>query len=143
MSEFASREPTSQAVSARVRDYMATQLVTLSEQTEILRAISLLIENEISGAPVVDDQGVLVGMLTERDCMRVALEAGYYAEYGGRVKEYMSTDTVTIDAQESLMRTAERFLKTPYRRYPVTDQDGRLIGQISRRDVLRALRDIQ
>jgi CBS domain-containing protein len=70
--------------------------------------------------------------------MRVALHAGYYGELGGRVSEYMSTDVKTIDADSSILELAELFLNAPYRRYPVMD-DNRLVGQISRRDVLRAM----
>ena len=66
--------------SVKVRDYMAANLVTLSPDMEILRAIHSLVENRISGAPVVDERGNLVGVLSEQDCMRVALNAGYHEE---------------------------------------------------------------
>jgi len=77
-------------------------------------------------------------MLSEQDCMKVALHAGYHGELGGRVSEYMSTDVKTIDADTSILELAELFLKSPYRRFPVM-KDNRLVGQISRRDVLRAM----
>jgi CBS domain-containing protein len=127
--------------SIRVRDYMARDLITLTPETEVLHAIHLLAENNISGAPVVDEDGRLVGMLSERDFMRVVLEAGYYKSYGGRVDRYMTKNVVTIDPDESIMELAKRFMEIPYRRYPVMEND-RLIGQISRRDVIRALGDL-
>ena len=88
--------------SVKVRDYMAANLVTLGPDMEILRAIHALIENRISGAPVVDEHGNLVGVLSEQDCMRVALNAGYHEEYGGRVSEYMSRDVRTVDGDTSI-----------------------------------------
>ena len=124
--------------SVRVRDYMAASLVVLQPEMEILRAIHLFIENRISGAPVIDERGNLVGVLSELDCMRVALNAGYYDELGGRVSEYMSRDVRTVQADTSIIALAQMFLDTPYRRFPVLDNN-RLVGQISRRDVLRAL----
>lgn len=124
--------------SIRVRDYMATTLVTLAPDTEILRAAHIMLENDISGAPVVDENGKLVGMITERDYMRVVLEAGYYRDYGGKVEKYMSKDVTTIDPNESIMELAKRFMENTHRRYPVVEDD-QLIGQISRSDVLRAL----
>ena len=127
--------------SARVRDYMAANLVTFTPDMEILRAIHALIENRISGAPVVDEHGNLIGMLSEQDCMKVALHAGYYEEFGGRVEEYMNREVKTVDADTSILQLAEMFLSTPYRRYPVID-DNRLVGQVSRRDVLRALESL-
>ena len=124
--------------SVRVRDYMATKLVTLRPDTEILRAVNTLLANDIAGAPVVDDDGNLVGILTERDCMRVVLNAGYHSEYGGQVSEYMSKDVETIAAEESIVDAAKLFFGERFHRYPVLEND-RLVGQLSRRDVMRAL----
>jgi CBS domain-containing protein len=127
--------------SIRVRDYMTTTLVTLQPGTEILRAVHIFVKNDISGAPVVDESGKLVGILTERDCMRINLEAGYYEDYGGRVENYMSKNVIFIDPDESILVLAKRFVDAPYRRYPVVDND-RLVGQISRRDVMRVLDEL-
>lgn len=124
--------------SVKVRDWMTANVLTLGPQMEMLRAVHMLVENRISGAPVIDENGKLVGILSEKDCMRVALEAGYHAHYGGRVCDYMNRDVRTVDAQASVLDVAERFNNAPYRRYPVLEGD-RLVGQISRRDVLRAL----
>jgi CBS domain-containing protein len=124
--------------SVRVRDYMATKLVTLRPDTEILRAVNTLLANDIAGAPVVDDEGNLLGILTERDCMRVVLNAGYHSEYGGQVSEYMSKDVETIAAEESIVDAAKLFFGERFHRYPVVEND-RLVGQLSRRDVMRAL----
>ena len=124
--------------SVRVRDYMATKLVTLRPDTEILRAVNTLLANDIAGAPVVDDDGNLVGILTEKDCMRVVLSAGYHSEYGGQVSEYMSKDVETIAAEESIVDAAKLFFGERFHRYPVVEND-RLVGQLSRRDVMRAL----
>jgi CBS domain-containing protein len=123
-----------------VRDYMTRRLVTLAPQTEILRALHTLIKKDISGAPVVNESGVLVGIVTERDCMQVALNATYHSEYGGVVADFMSSPVVSISPDESIVDVAKRFLETRYHRYPVVE-NGRLIGQISRRDVMRALGD--
>jgi len=124
--------------SITVRELMAANFVTFTPDMEILRAINMLVEKRISGATVIDKHGNVVGMLSEQDCMKVALHAGYYGDLGGRVSEYMSTEVKTVDADSSILNLAELFLNSPYRRYPVM-QDNRLVGQISRRDVLRAM----
>jgi len=108
---------------------------------DIMEAIRLLLENRISGAPVVDKLGNLVGMLSEKDCLRVALHAGYHGEWGGRVDEYMHPDVITVDSDTSVLDVAHRFIEGPYRRYPVM-KENRLLGQISRRDVLRAMQTL-
>lgn len=127
--------------SDRIRDYMATDLVTVTPDTEILRAARLLVDHNIGGAPVTDAGGRLAGILTEKDLMRVVLNASYYADYGGKVADYMTTEVETIGPEESVVAVAKRFLTRGYHRYPVVEH-GRLIGQISRRDLLRALSDL-
>ena len=122
----------------RVRDYMSGKLVTFSPDTDVLDAILELVQHRIAGAPVVDDHGDLVGVLSELDCLKVALDAGYYGDRGGPVRDFMTEDTITVDADMSIIDLAAQFLESGYRRYPVM-KDNRLVGQISRRDVLRAL----
>lgn len=129
-------------IPAKVRDYMATKLVTLLPETEIIRAVHTLLKHDIAAAPVVDDAGKLVGILTERDCIQVVLKAGYHSEYGGQVSEYMSTNVKTIAADDSIVDAAKLFFGQHFHRYPVME-NGRLVGQLSRRDVLRALEKLR
>lgn len=124
--------------SLKVKDYMGRTTTTFNQNMDVLRAIHILIEQKISGAPVIDDHGNLVGFLSEKDCMKVALNAGYHGESGGRVSEYMVNDIKTIDADTPIIEIAEFFLNSSMRRFPVVS-DNRLVGAISRRDVLRAL----
>jgi CBS domain-containing protein len=124
-----------------VRDYMARHLVSFSPDMDVLDAIHELVHHRIAGAPVVDEHGDLVGMLSELDCMKVALNAGYFSDRGGPVAEFMSAGVETVDADMSIVDLAQKFLESSYRRFPVM-KDNRLVGQISRRDVLRALQQI-
>lgn len=123
------------------KEYMAGNLLTFKPQQDVLEAIALLIEHGISGAPVIDAVGDIIGMLSEKDCLKVALEAGYDQSWGGKVEDFMSRDVITVDADDSVLDVAKMFIDSPYKRYPVVE-DNNLIGQISRRDVLRAIQVI-
>lgn len=123
------------------RDYMSTNLVTFGPGTDIHRAIKSLLSNEISGAPVIDDQGTLLGVLSIKDCLKVAFSASYHREWGGVVADYMSGNPEIINADTDIVEVAELFLKSRFRRFPVMER-GRLVGQISRYDVLRALEEL-
>lgn len=127
--------------SALVKDYMSGKLVTFTPDMDVLDAIQQLVHHGIAGAPVVDDHGNLVGMLSEFDCMKVVLSAGYHHQPGGPVADLMARDAKTVDADMSVIDLAEMFMKSGFRRYPVV-KNNRLVGQISRRDVLRALVEI-
>jgi CBS domain-containing protein len=127
--------------SALVKDYMSGKLVTFHPDTDVLDAIHELVEHGISGAPVTDNRGNLVGMLSELDCMKIALHAGYHGDWGGPVSDFMTPHTETVDADMNIIDLAQLFLDSTFRRYPVV-KEHRLVGQISRRDVLRALQEI-
>lgn len=124
--------------SCLVKDYMSRTLVTFRPDTNVLDAIHTLVKHRIAGAPVVDDAGNLVGMLSEFDCMKVALQAAYHGDYGGPVSDFMTQEVATVNAEMSIVDLAQTFADKGYRRFPVT-ANNRLVGQISRRDVLRAL----
>lgn len=126
---------------ATARDYMSTKLVTFTPDLEIHRAIKVLLKRRISGAPVLDAEGRLVGIISKKDCLKVAFSASYHKDWGGRVLEYMSRDVETVEAETDIVEVAQRFLKGPYRRFPVM-AGNRLVGQISRHDVLKALEDL-
>jgi CBS domain-containing protein len=117
---------------------MAKTLVTFKPDTDVLDAVHDLVKHRIAGAPVVDDAGNLVGMLSELDCLKVALHAGYHGDWGGPISDYMSDGVKTVDGEMSIIDLAQLFLDSKFRRFPVVERN-RLIGQISRRDVLRAL----
>lgn len=122
----------------RVSDFMTTDVLSVTPGTEIMRAVHLLVSADISGLPVVDEQGKLLGIVTERDCIEVALHAGYYDELGGSVEQYMTSPVTTVGPDTTLMDLAELFARSPFRRCPVVE-DGKLLGLICRRDILRAM----
>ena len=123
----------------RVRDYMSASLVSFAPETSIHEAIDILLDKRLSGAPVLDATGALVGILTKRDCISIAFSASYHQGWGGPVSEYMSPEVETVDADDDIVAVAGRFLERGFRRYPVID-NGRVVGVISRHDALRALR---
>ena len=128
-------------VASTTRDYMVSDVITVAAEMDIHHAIKVLFENGISGAPVLDDIGNLVGMLSTRDCLKVAFSASYHRDSGGVVAEFMSPDVETVEVDTDIVKVAELFLKSRFRRFPVTSND-RLVGLISRSDVLKALEDL-
>lgn len=127
--------------SIKVRDYMTKQLITFRPEQDIFEAIKTFQEGRISGAPVVDHHGQMVGILTEGDCLTAIIKDIYYTEAGGRVSDYMSTELVTISPEDDIIDIAVEFQKQHRKRFPVLE-DGELVGQISQRDILRAVIEI-
>ena len=126
--------------SVKVADYMTRKLITFNPDTNVVQAMRSLLDHRISGAPVVNDAGELVGVLSEVDLLSVIIQDSYYDESLGIVGDYMKTPVDTVSPDIDIYELAQRFLREHRRRFPVV-QDGKLVGQISRRDVLRAAQE--
>jgi CBS domain-containing protein len=126
--------------SVKVQDYMTTNLITFMTDTALFDAIRTFTEKDISGAPVVDDRGELIGMLSEVDCLRSILSNAYHEdEKGGKVGDFMTTELQTVEYDADIIKVAQLFISGNKRRLPVL-KEGKLVGQISRIDVLRAVK---
>lgn len=122
----------------RARDIMTTDLITIGPHTDVFEAISLLLQHRVSGLPVIDRVGEFLGVFSERSAMRVLIDMTWNQFSSAPVSAWMDDDRKrTVTENLSLEEIRNRFSQTPYRRLPVLNH-GRLVGQISRRDVLRA-----
>ena len=129
------------ASTLRAKDFMVTRLVTLCPEMDVLEAVRLLLKNRISGAPVVDRDGLYLGVFSEKCSMHVILDAAYDQLPTNEVRAFMDSGAQTIPPEADLLTIAQVFLLTPFRRLPVIDEKGKLLGQVSRRDVIRAAMD--
>lgn len=128
-------------MNACVADYMATELVSFKPDDDIVYAMRVLLDRHFSGAPVLDDEGSMVGLLSQRDCLAIVYNAAYHQDRGGKVEQYMSREIEYMDADTSIIDAAQLLLHSNYRRFPVT-RDGQLVGLIARHDIMRALDEI-
>ena len=122
-----------------VADYMTKKLVTFSPEQSILEVMELFAKNHISGGPVMDDNGFLVGIISEADCMKQISESRYFNMpiLDKTVKKHMTKNVETIPHDMSIFDAAGVFYKNGRRRLPVMKNDI-LVGQISRKDIVIA-----
>lgn len=118
-------------------DIMTGDLVTIRPEAPIEDAIELLLSKEISGLPVTDDDGHLVGIITEFALLAMVYD---HQVKNHTVAQHMTRELITVDADDPITRVADLCIVHRVRRLPVM-KDGRLVGLIARRDVLRALND--
>ena len=119
------------------KDIMVTKLVTLEPRMDVFDAIGQLIKHKISGAPVLDESKQFVGVFSEKCCMRVLVEATYEQLPTTELFAFMDAAPRTVTEETDLLSIAQIFMNTDARRLPVL-RGKELVGQISRRDVLRA-----
>jgi CBS domain-containing protein len=111
----------------------------LDPELDIYDALKRLLKSRQTGAPVVSGDGILLGMLTELDCLKVLVGGALDGLPTGKVSDYMTAPVESITPTASLFDIAHLFLTRSFRKLPVVDRDGRVIGQVSRRDMLKAI----
>lgn len=128
-----------------ITKYMSVDLVTFTEHQSITEAIDLLLKHRISGAPVLDSKNNLIGILSEKDCLQVILNRVYSGHHVSKVQvgDLMSRELVTVDVYKTVVEVAQLFISSHYRRFPVIDGKGKLVGQVSRKDILKVTRDLK
>ncbi len=135
------REPN---VILTARDLMSTSLVTFQPEQTVIEAIEMLIKQGVSGGPVLDEEGALIGILSELDCLRMLASDEFYQEEqeeGALVGQFMTGGGKTIPPNLGIYAISHYFLTMSIRRLPVVEGD-RLVGQVSRRDVLRGMEEM-
>lgn len=125
-----------------VRTFMDTETHALDEDTDIYEAVRRLVDEGITGSPVVDRGGRLVGMLSEYECLRL-LSAGNRSDAdvpAGRVGDFMTTEFRSVTPEMDVYYVAGLFLSDPStRRFPVVE-GARLVAVVTRKDILRAIK---
>ena len=123
----------------KIQDVMTEEVVTIGPDATIDQAISLLLNNEVSGLPVVDEQQVLLGVITEIDIIDLVykgdLEDSVVGDHMTRTVSYLAPDASLDDA-------ANIFCNNSIRRIPVV-RDDRLVGVISRHDLIGFVHDVR
>ncbi|WP_111683364.1 CBS domain-containing protein [Winogradskyella tangerina] len=128
-----------QTIALKVKDYMTTNLITFRPDQSVQEVVESLIKYKISGGPVVNDKQELVGIISEGDCLKQLSESRYYnmpLEHDN-VEKRMARNVETIDGNMDVFDAANKFLNSKRRRFPIVE-NGKLVGQISQKDILKA-----
>jgi CBS domain-containing protein len=124
---------------ARAKEIMTPRVISVREDEDIYEAIRMLAANEITGLPVVDADEKLVGVITEKDVLALLYTM---QDKPGTVREFMTPNVVCFDQENDLFDVAEALRTSSFRRVPILDH-GRLVGIISRRDIIKYMRELR
>jgi CBS domain-containing protein len=138
------KAPTKEFQQIQVRDYMSSKLTLFRPDQHLEEVVKTMLDKNISGGPVVNEDGQLIGIISEGDCLKEIVK-GKYTNTPSRiplVRDLMVHEVKTIGPNVSVLDVAGMFLSQRVRRFPVIE-DGKLIGQISQRDVMRAVQALK
>jgi len=126
----------------KIREYMDTVVPTLGPDAKIMTAVDFLLHHGVTGAPVVDSDGKLVGIITETDLLKLVTEVIQgEPPTEATVAEYMTTDVITVPPTVDIYYIAGMFLANKFRRLPVVENN-KIVGAITRFDLLRIIRTL-
>ena len=128
--------------SLSVGDYMNKSPVTFTTDMPVVEAVERLLTVHQTGGPVLDENNMVIGFLSEQDCLAQMLASSYYNEQISLVKDIMRTEVLSIKPYMSVLELAQQMLLAKPKFYPVVDDDGFLLGSINRTAVLNAI-DVQ
>ncbi len=115
------------------RTIMSTDVVSVTRYAPISEVIELLVDKDITGIPVVNDDGSLAGIVTEKDILSLLSNLQYAS---GTVEQYMTRDVVAFDVEDDFIAICECLMTNHFRRVPILS-DGRLVGIVSRHDIIK------
>ena len=121
------------------KDIMTRHVICIRKDTPVFEAIKLMVQNNITGVPVVEDDMTLVGMLSEQDVLR--LFHTYEDEKDGTVNDFMTQPVVHFEEDEPLLDVCHCLRDNSMRRVPVTS-NGKVVGVISRSDILKCILEL-
>jgi CBS domain-containing protein len=126
-----------------VGEMMDTETYAVSKDLPIKDAIDVLVDKGVTGIPVLGANGQVLGVLSEEHCLKLVAEGD--ADYDvpkGTVGEYFDTNVPQVSPDMDIYYIAGMFLRERHhRRFPVIE-DSKLVGVITRKDVLRALKNL-
>ncbi|HGF4934472.1 TPA: CBS domain-containing protein [Vibrio parahaemolyticus] len=125
--------------SLKVKDYMTLQAVTFTKGMSLTAALNKVMQSVTLGGPVIDENEKVVGFLSEQDLLDKLVKASYHCQDTHTVQECMHEDVLSVSPEMSVIELADMMKVGKPKMYPVVDDRGKLVGIITRRDVLRAI----
>lgn len=123
----------SAAVNAEVKEIMERSVVAVDKEASIQELVELMFEKKVGGCPIVDDKEVVVGIVTERDILKLLAKIRRIID--GIASDFMTKNVVTIRARDSIEIAMKTMISKKFRRLPVIE-DGILLGLITSREIL-------
>jgi CBS domain-containing protein len=124
--------------SIQVRDVMQRQVPSIYPHTPLAVVVNTLLQNGVSGLPVLDDQRRIIGFISEQDCIHALLVSSYHCEGDPEVVDVMFDKPLVVSPGDNMVDLAQNLGRGKPKVYPVAE-NGRLVGIITRSQILSVL----
>ncbi|MDX1473680.1 MAG: CBS domain-containing protein [Reinekea sp.] len=123
-----------------VADCMVPARLIITPETTIPKAVEMMLEAKLIGAPVVNEERQVLGYISEQDCLRYMISDNYYSDQRDLVGDVMKHDVLFAEPTMSIIDLAQMMCGNKPKKYPVCE-NGKLVGVINRSHILKALLD--
>lgn len=127
----------------KVEEFMDKKFVSLYAEWDVYKAIDIFLEKEVTSSVVVNENMQVVGILSEKDCLKLLTKESYYQLPSGKVSDFMTKDVYCVPPYTDIFNVADIFIHQNFRRLIITDEDNKVVGQITRRDMLRIIKQLK
>ncbi|MFV8816922.1 CBS domain-containing protein [Haliea sp. E17] len=125
--------------SLSIQDLMSKDFATIRPDMPVVEASSYLVRQGLLGSPVTDESGIMLGWISEHECLQAALQVVYYNQRVASVADLMRTDVLAVSLQDDVLTLARQMLEAKPKIYPVVDANNKVLGVISRCHMLKML----
>jgi len=122
-----------------ISSIMNTQFTAIPTEMLVVEASKELIKNESLGTVVLDDSGKLLGWISEQECLKVTIQVAYHNQRVASVEDIMAKEVLTVSPDQTILSIAEQMITDKPKNYPVVDEAGKVVGIVTRRQVLTYL----
>ena len=123
----------------KVKDIMVTDVITTKKQTPVYQAIAAMVENNITGLPIINDDGTIAGIFSEKEVLTLLYSV---EDVDAKIEDYMTKNPITFGPEDDIVEIIDCFVKSDFHRVPIVDK-GRLIGIVSRKDIIQYILKIR
>ena len=123
----------------QVKQFMTGKVLSFTKDMILEASVDKLLTSDLLGGPVIDQQGQVIGWLSEQDCLAKIIEGNYYSEHAALVEDVMSDTPLSVSSHMSIVDIAQKLLHDKPKMYPVIDEDNQYIGLITRKAILAAM----
>ncbi|WP_218281516.1 CBS domain-containing protein [Pseudomonas sp. LPB0260] len=128
-------------ISASIARCMSKDFALIHPEMPVVAASAKLMKHAMLGGPVVDGEGLLLGWISEQECLQVSIQVVYHNQRVATVRDIMRTDVLCVKLDDDPLELAQQMLGDKPKSYPVVDARRKVLGVVTRRHVLNLLID--
>ena len=117
-----------------LKSIMESNVIIVRKDTSIYKAVEALKKYNITALPVVDEEGIIAGIISEKDVLKLIYSQ---TDINATVEDYMTKEIIAFRETADILEVCECLINNHFRRVPIVTEDGKIAGIVSRKDIIK------